>query len=351
VKNNIRSFGGDPDRVTIFGESAGGISVGLLVVSPHAQGLFHRAISQSGTGSCNHEPRIPPKQHAIGLAQKVSCPTDNTTAMISCMKKIPAYDLLITLESIKSGAGRRMWPVVDGKFIPESPDVLIRLGQFNKVPHLAGVTSDEGESFVKLFLPDTGFLRNGTSQTKLKVLERLVQAVVPRADKDSTVSQEAIELYFGDIENLDQDAVVDRISRLLGDTQFVVCSRSTAIEIARHDVPSYFYKFDHVGGPSLMQAHHNVRPKGVPHADDLPFLFNIRSMGFQQTTGRDKEIENLFLKHWTTFAKTGSPTMDGSWSPVNVTEEPFRHYLFSSNAMDDRPLTSHQQFYDRLTFM
>jgi len=347
VKNNIRAFGGDPERVTIFGESAGGISVGLLVASQQAEGLFQRAISQSGAAFCNHYPMVPVEQTSIKFAEQVSCIADEPADVMACLRLKPAYDLVKAFQPETLKSDFKMWPVIDGHFLTQNPEISIVEGEFNKVPHIAGITRDEGEYFLTRFIPDTSVLDKITEETKLPLVSSLVKAVIPMAKGNPGLLEKVLELYFKDLQGMDKQAIIDTLVEILGDTFLGACTSRTATEIAKQNVSSYLYNFDHVGGPSLIAAVFNKPPKGVPHADELPYLFDARAFGFPKTTGKHKEVEDRFLNMWTTFAKTGAPTADGSWSPVNV-EEAVGHYRFSSDSMDQRPLIHHQKFHDSL---
>ncbi|XP_009978204.1 PREDICTED: bile salt-activated lipase-like, partial [Tauraco erythrolophus] len=86
VKRNIKAFGGDPENITIFGESAGAVSVSLQMLSPKNKGLFKRAISQSGVGLCSWAIQDDPLAWAKKLAEKVGCPTDTTAALANCLR-------------------------------------------------------------------------------------------------------------------------------------------------------------------------------------------------------------------------------------------------------------------------
>ncbi|KAL7980941.1 hypothetical protein Chor_002095 [Crotalus horridus] len=127
VKRNIKNFGGDPDNITIFGESAGAVSVSLQTLSPYNKGLIRRALSQSGVGLCPWAIQKDPLYWAIKIAHKVGCPADNTTVMASCLRGTDpktltlAFHLEVTNLRYPLVHYLAFTPVVDGDFIPDHP--------------------------------------------------------------------------------------------------------------------------------------------------------------------------------------------------------------------------------------
>ena len=188
VKKNIGAFGGDPGKVTIFGESAGGIAVSMLSASPLARGLFHGAISQSG-GSFG-PPSLPAlpgdnmllKNDAERLGQEFA--TKAGAASVADLRKLSAAQVT----AAATGSEGITWPVIDGHVIPDDQYKLYQAGRFNDTPILVGYNSDEGLSFGVPPTPDA--YRQATRQRYGPYADRLLAAYPTDPDKVSKTARD-----------------------------------------------------------------------------------------------------------------------------------------------------------------
>lgn len=278
VKKNIGVFGGDPDKVTLFGESAGGIAVSMLCASPLAKGLFHGAISQSG-GSFG-----PPRWTTYpGENQKLL--TDAEQSGLEFMKKAGANSLAelrnVPVEKLPQGFGLPgAWPIIDGYVIPADQYTLYEKGKYNHTPVLIGYNSDEGLSFMPPKTPkdylDNVNKRYGKYATDLIRAYPVGDSTVPKTARD-----------------LARDAAFGWHTWAWADLQ----SKTSKSKI-------FYYYFDqHPDYP----VHSPQYGHGSPHGQDVAFVFGHLNPQSKLATPTDNAISEAMINYWTNFAKTGNP--------------------------------------------
>lgn len=279
IKQNIAAFGGDPGKVTIFGESAGGIAVSMLCASPLAKGLFRGAISESG-GSFG--------------------PTRTTTFPGENMKKLhdaeaageayakgagyPSIDSLRKVDADKLPAVRGLaWPIVDGWVIPDDQYKLYEAGKYNDIPILVGYNSDEGASFSPPKTTD-GYIA-AVKNRYGKFADELIKAYPPGT---GTVAKTARDLT--------RDAAFG----------WHTWSWAT-LQAKRGKSKVFYYYFDQhpeypAGSP---QAGY-----GSPHAQEVAYVFGLLNASGAQAKA-DLDISDAMSTYWTNFAKYGDPNGAG----------------------------------------
>ena len=154
VRDNIENFGGNPSKVTIFGESAGGSSVSLHLMSPLSEGLFHQVIAESGVDLCPWavQPVSYGLRFAKELTQKLECTLSDHNAMIDCIRKAKDVDIQKASDDISFEFYDyfRWAPVVDQNFLQDTPKNLRKKGAFKKLPLMVSFNSHEGATFISL---------------------------------------------------------------------------------------------------------------------------------------------------------------------------------------------------------
>ncbi|XP_005076235.1 acylcarnitine hydrolase [Mesocricetus auratus] len=296
IQQNIAHFGGNPDKVTIFGESAGGASVSSLVVSPMSKGLFHRAIMESGVALL---PGLTDTHEKVynTVANLSRCETMDSEALVHCLRGKSEAEILVINNVFKMISA-----VVDGVFLPRHPQELLASVDFHPVPSIIGVNSDEYSWIIPMVM--------GSDQTIKGITRENLKAVMKNTAAQMMLPPECSDLlmgeYMGDTE--DPQTLQIQFTEMMGDSMFVIPALQVA-HFQRSHAPVYFYEFQHQ--PSYVK---DVRPPHVKadHADELPFVFGSFFFGMKlNLTEEEKLLNKRMMKYWTNFARQGNPNSEG----------------------------------------
>lgn len=274
VQNNIEHFGGDPSRVTIFGESAGASAVNQLLASPKAKGLFARAIGQSG-GYLSPQDTLA-DGHAVGEQWFEAMGVDS----LSALRELPAAAITNQFEAFES-AGKRIRPMVDGTFIPEQPLVLFKRGEYNAVPSLVGYNKDESTAFA--LYPSIPFLFKSQSEFEKGLKDFMGVAAYP-----------FIWAYP------EQEGSTQPYLDFWRDLIFGWNMQTWARLNEASGQPSWLYFFTHVPNTPVGEQ------LGAYHAAEIAYVFG----NDVPSHTADQRVKQLLQGYWVNFAKSGDPNGD-----------------------------------------
>jgi len=303
VKRNIAGFGGDPGNVTIFGESAGGLSVLSNLASPHARGLFEAAIVESGAYALTLPTLGAAEAQGTAFAAAVGC-GDQSAA---CLRAVPVAQVL-------AHGAANVTTVVDGTILPLSIGTALSSGRFNRVPVMNGSNHDEGRLFTALsFDLVRGPLGAGAYPTA-------VAAAFGAQAAPAILAQYPLANY-GNASSAPDLA----ISAIQTDAEFACPARAADAFLSRY-VPTYAYEFNDEGAPEDFLPPISI-PYGAAHASEIQFLFNIRALpGTPALTPAEMNLAAAMVRYWTQFAGSHTPGASGLayWPRYDVASDSFQ---------------------------
>jgi para-nitrobenzyl esterase len=294
VQKNIAAFGGDPKNVTIFGESAGGVSVHSLLTIPLARGLFHKAISESGGGRDGVLTGRPIREENINPFYPVSAETIGKNfahkhgiegtgeAALAQLRALSAAEIIDGGQESDGPSGPLIYsgPILDGKLVVETAESAYKAGRQARVPIIIGSNSAEVPS---------GFVNANSKEELLSLFGNLRDKAIAAYDPAGT----------SDLARM--------LTMVNTDKVWAEPARLTARAFVARGAPAYIYLFSYVSSSMKDRT-----PYGAAHASEIPYVFNALSSRNGATVApEDQKVARMMNAYWANFAKTGDPNGAG----------------------------------------
>jgi para-nitrobenzyl esterase len=291
VQRNIQAFGGDPGNVTIFGESAGAVSVHANMVSPQSAGLFQRAIAESGGYSLTQPTLATAESEGATFASAVGCSSQDS----ACLRAVPVSTLLAN----QSTSPTAYLPKVDGSVLPLSIGTAFAIGQFNRVPVIEGSTHDEFRLFVATSFVFQGIPVNATTYTSLVA-----------ATLSIPMSQaQLLTTYYYPLAAYPSAAIA---LGALGTDAVFACNTRVAARLLAQYVPTWVYEFNDPNAPQVYLPNAGF-PYGAFHTSELSYLFDVReNVPAPAFTDAQEQLAATMKTYWTQFARAANPNAAGA---------------------------------------
>ncbi|HLK37857.1 MAG TPA: carboxylesterase family protein [Polyangiaceae bacterium] len=299
VRKNILAFGGDPDNVTIFGESAGGLSVHAHLASPKSKKLFAQAIAESGSYALTQPTLSVAETAGAAYATAVGCSAADT----ACLRAVPVSTLLAN-QSLSATA---YMPVVDGTVLTQSIGAAFASGQFNQVPVIEGSNHDEFRLFVAFLFE----LPNGPVTAA-----QYPAYVAALLGLPSAVAAQVVPLVLAQYPLSNYASPALALGAIGTDAAFS-CNTLTVQKSLQQFVPTWAYEFQDANAPQRYLPPVSF-PYGAYHEAELQYLFDVPvTVPAPALTADQEQLAAAMDSYWTTFARRGNPNSPATprWQP------------------------------------
>ena len=318
IRDNIAAFGGNPNQITLCGASSGAMSISALLASPPAQGLFHRAILQSGAAD-----QCLTRDEATEVTQRFLDAAKIDPTQPESLWQLPTKTILDAQQQCQKMVidrgiygqtvpqiGMSLVPMVDGDVLPTTPIAALQRGSASQLPIMVGCTRDEWNFFLHATgIENLPWHQDTSDLDKLSLIKRCEQNLPGMGEHVANLYQKLVH------QTRSSASFSDIYSAFEGDRVFRIPSLRIAESHARHGNKVYLYQFNWDAGLF-----------GACHASDLPFVFgNTETIGQVLTGGGPKaeKLSNIVQSCWIAFIRSSDPSTDrvGTW-PSYADEQP-----------------------------
>jgi len=287
VQRNIASFGGNPRNVTIFGESAGGLSVLSQVASPQARGLFERAIVESGSYNLTQASLSSAEAAGESFAASAGCASQTA----ACLRNLPVSTILAN----ENTAGYT--PNINSGVLPQTLKTAFATGNFNRVPIINGTNRDEWRLFVAL----SELAGDPVTASNYQSMISSTLGVPPAA---AAVIAAQYPLSAFPSPSVALGAV--------GTDAIFTCPALAIDESVSRFVPTFAYEFNDENAPELFLPPVSF-PYGAAHASEIQYLMDLPTVAFPGTlSASQQQLATIMKGYWTNFAERGFPSSSGT---------------------------------------
>ncbi|XP_049618654.1 bile salt-activated lipase-like [Syngnathus scovelli] len=327
VRRNIAAFGGNPDNITIFGQSAGAASVSFQMLSPYSKGLFRRAITQCGVALSPWALQRKPMAITKKIARKVGCYRSDEDLMLTCLKMTDPVGLTMAgkidiLQLLGNGVVMDLLehaPVVDGDFLPDQPARLFHNAA--DVDYMAGVNSMDGHIFAGVDVPS---INRRKANTTVEDVRGLLMGLTK--EKGTAAVESAFRVYSAHWGSAPDPAAVKKTVADIETDFLFLAPTQTALQLHANQSGAgrtFSYLFNMKtripGFPRWVEAE---------HSEDLQYVFGKPFATPLIYFPRHRDLSRYMIAYWTNFAKTGDPSQGNTkvpvpWPAFGKTSRPF----------------------------
>jgi para-nitrobenzyl esterase len=283
VQRNIASFGGNPHNVTIFGESAGGLSTLSQVASPQARGLFEKAIVESGSYNLTQTSLATAEAAGEAFAAKAGCASQTA----ACLRSLPVSTILAN----EDAAGYT--PNINSEVLPESLGTAFATGNFNRVPIINGTNHDEWRLFVALSELEGNPVTAANYQSMISTtlgVPAAVAAVIATEYPLTAFPSPSVALGA------------------VGTDAIFACPALAIDQSVSRFVPTFAYEFNDENAPQNFLPPVSF-PYGAAHASEIQYLMGLPTAAFPGTlSAQQQQLATIMKGYWTNFAQRGYPS-------------------------------------------